>query len=278
MLTLKQFLEGLPLYDQLFTQYGPVHFQLRGFLQLLTGELVSHDFTRLVTLAVWQLCSLSCAGFLALQTRSFFFSFLLYLQMTIYLKTFAYEPGHPQETVVLLLCLSLVAISLAQRASTRKAGFLAGGVLGALLTLTKVNVGVFYGISLAMLAANLLPRRARSEWLASAIGVACTAAPLVLMAADLRGWAGSYVALACVSVVLASWVPKRAGAEGEIDWQAAGWLWAAAALTGVAVLAVALLLGSSPQGLLQGILLGPLRQGRLWSLPASLPPGTGGWR
>src|SRR5581483_10849669 len=53
LLTLRQFMHGLPLYDQLFTQYGPFHFVLRSFLHVSTFTQVNHDNARIMSLILW---------------------------------------------------------------------------------------------------------------------------------------------------------------------------------------------------------------------------------
>jgi hypothetical protein len=271
MLTLVQFLGGLPLYDELFTQYGPFHFQLRGLFQMLAAAPVSHDFTRIVTLATWQFCGLSYAAFIARQTSSFALSFLIYLQAMTYMKSFANEPGHPQETVMLLLSVALLAIGFAGWQRVAKLSLIAGGAVGAFLLLTKVNVGVFYGLSFLLLVANLLPRQPRTEWLAVAIALISAAAPCILMAAHLSSWAATHALVSSTSLLLLALMPRRAQGALAFEWRWAGWLTASAFAAALGVLAVALLMGSSARGLVEGVLLEPLRRGTSWSVGRPLP-------
>ena len=53
LLTVQQFLRGLPLYDEVYTQYGPAYYLWQQILHTLMGIPVTHDATRVVTVLVW---------------------------------------------------------------------------------------------------------------------------------------------------------------------------------------------------------------------------------
>ena len=103
LLTLRQFMSGLPLYDHLFTQYGPFPFVWRSLLHAITYSEATHDATRLISIITRLFLGTTCAFFFFRITRNFFLALLLYVQMTVFLVAMVDEPGHPQETVLLLL-------------------------------------------------------------------------------------------------------------------------------------------------------------------------------
>ena len=53
ILSLASFLEGEPLYDSTYSQYGPAYYGADAAVHRLTGLPVSHDVTRIETLIVW---------------------------------------------------------------------------------------------------------------------------------------------------------------------------------------------------------------------------------
>ena len=59
MLSLASFSAGNPLYDETYTQYGPAFFMLESAFHKVTGLPISHDVTRMKTIGVWLICSLS---------------------------------------------------------------------------------------------------------------------------------------------------------------------------------------------------------------------------
>src|SRR5262245_40424838 len=58
LISLKLFRQGLPLYDTVYSQYGPFYY---GFMDVVlsAGRLdVTHDTGRLITVAIWATTSL----------------------------------------------------------------------------------------------------------------------------------------------------------------------------------------------------------------------------
>ena len=58
MITVKQTLDGGILYDEVYTQYGPVYYIYRWILSGVFMLPITHDATRLSTLVVWILTAL----------------------------------------------------------------------------------------------------------------------------------------------------------------------------------------------------------------------------
>src|SRR5262249_45813571 len=109
MMTLKEYREGHPLYDAVFTQYGPFYYMLRDWTY--GGLRITHDLTGLVSVVHGTLCAL----ILALVTyRLTGFALMALLTLTMVpgrVQAFANEPGHPQELVCLLVVLLVLVAS-----------------------------------------------------------------------------------------------------------------------------------------------------------------------
>src|ERR1700720_4280100 len=57
LMTIREYVSGRPLYDGMYTDYGPFFYATIGGLFSLFGWRVTHDAGRLVTLACWLLTS-----------------------------------------------------------------------------------------------------------------------------------------------------------------------------------------------------------------------------
>ncbi len=262
LLSLRDFLERGGLYDEVYSQYGPLYHELWGGLFQLVGHPVSHDTGRLIVLALW----VGTASLLGLVAQRLTGRLLLGLAVTA--LTFGVtsrvssEPMHPGATICGLL--ALLALALALVPARRVPALAATGALVAAIGLVKVNVGVFAAVGVALaLMAVMAPRR----W--PVVEAVAVLLPFALMADGLdQGWALSYAiqvaggVLALVIVLRATGPPAEPAGSGWLRPLALGLLGCAAI-----VLAGALLTGSSPGGLWQGIVLGPLRTGTNFTAP-----------
>ena len=148
LLSLAHYVKHGHLYTDTFSQYGPFYFYAQGiFFQLLHIPL-THDTGRWVTLIYWIASGLLAAQLIYKLSKSFLLGCTAGLACIIVGSVLAYEPGHPQQLVLLLFMLAsrLSLPSTSGRSAFRL--FLLGSV-GAALLFTKVNVGVFYIAALA---------------------------------------------------------------------------------------------------------------------------------
>jgi hypothetical protein len=159
LLTLKQFLDGHKLYDEIFTFYGPFHYACQAFLYRVTGLPVSHDAVRLFSVIPWTVVPLLAAWIVYRSSRSIPLAALTHLVVFLGLRFFTWEPGQPQEICLVLLVLLAAALSHAGRGP---ATAVMAGLLVAMLTLCKVNAGVFaalaVGLSLLLQASSGIVR------------------------------------------------------------------------------------------------------------------------
>ncbi len=63
MVSVQSFLDGKPLYNQVYSQYGPFYYLYKAALHRLSGAAVSHDATGLMTLGAWLGATLFCSLF-----------------------------------------------------------------------------------------------------------------------------------------------------------------------------------------------------------------------
>src|SRR5262245_37072848 len=96
MLSLRSFIAGEPLYDAVYTQYGPAYYAGETVFHRVSGLPITHDVTRMKTLGTWLAAAL-LAGLLLLRlTGSPPFAVMAGLATFFHLDRFCLEPGHPQ--------------------------------------------------------------------------------------------------------------------------------------------------------------------------------------
>jgi hypothetical protein len=267
MLTaLHSFIAHGGLYDDVFSQYGPFYYEAWGGLFSAFGIPVTHDGGRSVTLAVWVVSSLT----LGLATARMSGSYLLGLatQMLVFasLESLVPEPMHPGGIIVLLLA-AIVAISCAVRAKASVGAMaLLGGALAALI-LVKINIGAFALAAVVLACTVSYAPLAGRRWVRPLVEAGFVAIPFVLMSGKLgEAWARHYavhVTVAALAVVLALRSRESRRRPPEELWWLLGGLLAAAVTSCLAILAA----GTSPSGLIDGLIRQPLRQTDAFSLP-----------
>lgn len=273
LISLKGYLGGHALYEEVFSQYGPFYYLLNGSLFRLLGLDVTHDAGRLFTLALWLLAALIGGAALIRLTRSVLLGVVGQVLFFGALSTLVNEPMHPGALLGLLLVTTvLVVVGLVPR--RQRAAMLILGALAGATALVKVNVGAFVLVSLGATLFLTAPPLSRSVILKGLAAAALVGTPFAVMARDLdTRWAASYAvlvglaALALLLVALRS-LPDRIDGLRTLAWFAGG-------IVAVIVLvtAVTMAMGTSPSALIDGALLRPLRQPEAFSLPFPMP----GW-
>lgn len=202
LITVRGFLEGFPLYDSVFTQYGPLYYDYEWVIHSLLGFPITHDVTRFFCVAHWLMAAVLLGWAGGILTRSTAAGVFLGMQAIIHLRPIANEPGHPQELVAVLLALGMLVAAVAGR---KMSGYIVLAVIAAALACIKVNVGFFFGLSifLAMrcLATDRFSRGAWSWILIAGSGVL----PFLLMRRHLGAeWCRNYSLMAAATVLLAA--------------------------------------------------------------------------
>jgi len=274
LIALKEFLRHGHLYNEVFSQYGPFYYEFWGAFFEIFGLGVNHDGGRTAVMVAWVLTSLLFGLSIWRLTRSALLG--LATQMLVFgaIITVVNEPMHPGSLICLLLGV-IVAISALVRArpSPLAMGLLGGAVMA--LILVKINVGAFAFVSLALACVVSYPALAARRWLRPALEVAFVAIPLLLMVSKFgEGWARHYavhVSLAAFAFVVAlrarSGFPRRPGEELR-------WLLGGLVVVGVVVCVAILAAGTTPGGLIEGVISQPLRQSDAFSVPLTLSHRT----
>ena len=267
--SIRSYLDGRLLFDEIFTQYGPAFFVLESVVHQTFRAPLTHDFERFATVAMWVGASAACAATVQRITRSWIAAGLTFVGVFVHLTPLIGEPGHPQGPLIFIIALvALVAAwDNGEEVSSRRAAV--AGVLTAVALLVKVNVGAYLALGFAV---PLLLASAPhiNPLLLAILTVAACALPLAVTRNHVRGWAFNYALIVCVSlastVVVIAW-PRRATASSGIVLRYA----AVAGLACALLLLPALLRGTSAAALLTGIVLRPSQFDRIFFLPLILP-------
>src|SRR5262245_841721 len=156
MLSIVSFMDGKPLYDETYTQYGPVPFVVASAVHGLTGLPIDHDVTRLTTLGLWLAAAVLAAALVVRLTGAWWAGAVAFLVAFFHLERLCLEPGHPQQLCVLgILAAPLV---LSGRAALSHRGAAVLGFLVASVAMTKPNVGGFLLASTGLALLVLGPR------------------------------------------------------------------------------------------------------------------------
>jgi hypothetical protein len=273
LIALKSFLHHGSLYDDVFTQYGPFYYESWGAIFSVFGIPVTHDGGRTATLLAWMASSLLIGLASWRMTSSIFLG--LATQMLVFggIATLTSEPMHPGGMICVLLAV-IVAIScfVGPRTSVGAMGLLGGAVMA--LILVKINVGVFALAALTLVCVVTYPVLATRRWIRPVVEVGFVAIPLLLMMSKIdEAWAQHYavhVAVAALAIVIA----LRAGSAGRRSSEELWWLGGGLLLVGLAVVISILAAGTSPGGLIDGVLKQPLNQADAFSIPFGLSNRT----
>ena len=190
-ISVRDFVRGWPIYDDVFTQYGPFFYLLNGVIFKLASIPVDTDSMRLVVVGIWVACALLGALFTIRMTGSVPLAVAVLALTAAHLRALANEPGHPGGLCMLLVML--LAVTATFFAEQRRA--VVCGILGALvgcLLMTKLNVGVFalLAVALTIFAAIPDPRAVLAQLVTSS---AILALPAILMRTHIQqGWSWVY--------------------------------------------------------------------------------------
>ena len=181
MMTVKQFLNGEVLYDEIYTQYGPAYYFYKYLLVGVMGLPLTHDVTRLTTLVIWTLTAGVSGLIVHLITRSNISSVTAYLLCFFVLSRTVAEPGHPQDICGLLTAACLFLFSYAANSIRVNFALCAMAALVAVIFLIKVNLGLFLGLALgiAIICSIDLGKYQRACYIA--LGVISILLPFALM-------------------------------------------------------------------------------------------------
>ncbi len=270
MLTaLKSFINHGHLYDRDFTQYGPFYYEFWGGFFSLFGITVTHDSGRSVVMVIWVLSSLVFGLGILRITGSILLGLGTQILTFSALEVLTNEPMHPVSSIALMLALIVVIASFVNNGRSRWAVGLLGVVVGCLV-LTKINVGFFALVSVALACAVSYQQLWGRRWPRLLVEVVFVAIPVLLMASKFHeGWARHYsvhVFATALAVVIALRAKKPAKRDAnELRWLLGGFL-ALVVVSCIAIVAT----GTSIHGLIDGVIRQPLRQSDAFTIPMQL--------
>ena len=173
--------DGIPLYTKQFDFHGPLPFLAKALIFRSLGIPVTQESMRFWVLGIWMLscCCLSAAIWHL--TREPLTTAAAVLVTGIHLFALRFNPGHPEDFVVLFLSLSILVAAVDSRWMSDNLRVALLAAIAGILTATKINVGLFFLFGLALWMLASFPRR--DAWKASALlfTIAVTAFPTVLM-------------------------------------------------------------------------------------------------
>jgi len=266
LLSLGHYLRGGHLYTEVFSQYGPFYFFVQAAIFRLLHLPVTHDAGRLVTLLFW-LASAALGGYCVYRiSRDAMLAFGAGLALMPLLRELSFEPGHPQDVILLLL---MASCAVAAAGGNTMPGLL--GAFGAALVFTKINVGVFF---LAAVGHALLCRLPASRTRSMVQGIALLFAvgvPVLLMRRHVPGMAAGFCLAASVCGAATfgfAGLKSPASTRPGRDLLSAA---AGAVLTGLLISVAAVIGGMPATALLEGVILGPLRHPGVFSVVLEVP-------
>jgi hypothetical protein len=259
LLSLRMFRAGHPLYDSTATQYGPAFFILQDGLHSLLQLPVTHDVARARTGIAWILTAALTAFVVWRLTSRAGLTLVAGLGAMWHLDRLGLEPGHPQDVAILGLATILTVAATLRGTAAPGAGRIAalGLVVGG-LAMTKLNLGVLFGLACggALFWSTPSNRWSQAGWgLCAFTGVAI---PFMLARLQALTWDGSAlpmaIALGWIGCALnADWAPPSESTSVTALKPAA--LFVAVALLAAGVFCgIAIWHGTSAAGLWHGLI------------------------
>jgi hypothetical protein len=270
MLTaIKSFVNHGHLYDDVFTQYGPFYYDFWGGFFSLFGITVTHDSGRSVVMVLWVLSSLVFGLSIMRITGSILLGLGTQILTFSALEVLVNEPMHPVSSIALMLALIVAISTFIGTGRSRWAIGLLGAVVAALV-LTKINVGIFALVSVALVCAVSYQQFWGRRWPRLLVEIVFVAVPVLLMVSKFdEGWARHYsvhVFATALAVVIALRARRPATRQfGELRWFVGAFI----AIVVVSCLGV-IATGTSIHGLIEGTIRQPLRQSDAFTIPMLL--------
>ncbi len=262
LIQIHDFFSGWPLYDDIVTLYGPMYFLCAKIWFTLLP--IGHDTNRFLTIGSLGVSAILCGVcVLGLTRRASLAIFAGVLTGLRILPAFAAEPGHPQVVVAMLLAATAATIAW----GNQRGPILMGGIVGLLvgaLGMTKINIGGFAAISIFLAFVLVSDDR---KWFARPLKALLTimiiGLPIALIKSKLNTPQGLLQALfymAPIAAVLmtALWESTK-GARTEWNTIALLSYAAGGAVVTIGLCLFALQHGSTLMGLVNGIVLMPVR-------------------
>ena len=267
LLSINNYLSGGHLYTDVYSEYGPFNFLAESALFRMLAQPVNHDSGRLVAFILLMISAI-LAGYFAYRIfGSHVLAAAAGLAVIYFCHVMSSEPGHPQQ---LILPLFMLACCVSVLRWSPPVKFVVLGVIGAALSLIKINVGVFYFAALACTLICGFTGGVIRKIGTALLLVYAVAGPLVLMRAHLGSWAADYALMAVFCTFTTFYIASVTVPVSVPSWRNILYATGGALAAGVLIVAATLSQGMSPQVFLEGVLWDPLKHPSVFTIPLQI--------
>ncbi len=269
MWTIRNFLGGRALYDQVATVYGPFYYLYEWCALSLTGFPAASDSLRLVSATFWVAAALIAFLLVYRATGSLALAVCVHLLVFRALSFVGEEPAHPQEACIFLL----LALGRAFYIANRRLRMVMMGVLGGAMATSKINLGIFVLVALIVGLTFAQPEGWRRRAACIGVSLGALVLPVVLMWDRMSDpWAIFFAALVMLSlssVLVTVWgMPWQPRGLGLRDMAVVTGTFAA---TAAAICCFPLAHGTTLRNLWEWLIVVPRKTyGLYWALPANV--------
>ena len=283
LLYTQHLLDGHALYDQIEFIYGPTFLLGQWLIFSALGIPLCNDAVRTVTVFTWCVTALMLAATAWNLARSTGWAIglaaIVWVAGIFHLVVFTNEPGHPQQLVALLLASAFWITAAHWSRHTGITLTVLGAITGALI-MTKINVGVLFGLALGISIVSL-GSRPSFVWglLRGTATLAVLALPTILMRSRFPDGFGLFCFTITAALFPCCWLALFAVQPGDVGLRhllLCG-LGAAVALSLTTGFAVAQ--GNTVAGMIRALVTLPMHgfAGAKYGGPLELPRLTAYW-
>lgn len=273
--SLNEFARHGALYDQVFSQYGPLYYLVAGGAARWIGFEWTHDLSRVVTGLAWLATALAGGVLTTRLSSSRVAGAFGFIATSAHLGQMAHEPMHPGNLLTPLIAWGAVGSVVLWEKNRPHAFLIAVAALAAACAMVKINVGVFVagagGMWWWLNNSSEKLQRGSIGWAGILV---TTLLPALLMYRHLNTeWGASFATLSIIAIGTVSVMSRQSG-EHRFDGSHLTVAFVVG-LGGVAMVAGGIMLtGTSWSALWQGVIVRPIQHADVYSFPANWPTGT----
>jgi hypothetical protein len=268
--SLRAFADTGGLYERVYSQYGPFFFlwnKLIGFV----GFDYTNTGARVITLIYWMIAATASAAIVLRATRNLFAAGAAMTLTFWHLWPMINEPSHPGGVIAAMVAAAAWLAAPDTLKPDHRALII--GAIGAALVLTKINVGVFF-LAGATAWWVISARESTDRTSRIVVGLALVALPLMLMRPLLASH--KWVLIFAIVTAVTGFALAMISATPRIAVSLNG-LWRGV-VAGLAVTAATVLFiratGTSWSGIIEGVVLAPLRHPMAYTAEIRWRPGS----
>jgi hypothetical protein len=274
LLSLRNFARHGGLYDQVYTQYGPFPYLLYDGLQRLLGFAFTNTTGRWITLVTWLGAAAASTALVAGQVRSLRWAAFTLAGVFTQLWVMINEPVHPGGLLALLVAVGAWSGAAAWEAGRLERFALVAALAGTAMAFTKINVGIFFlgaAFSWLALSTRSVPVARLLMWL---VALGAAALPFALMRTLFaQSWVRMF-AFVFAGGALSTLAAARAAARPVVTGRTWAWFAGGVLAAGAAIVALTLARHTSIRGLIDGIVLGPMKHPNVYFFAVHWKPGS----